>query len=99
MPIRLSDINDVLHLDTEETLRNSPVHYAPSTESPVSIIVGGDETPEFLDQSRELYACWKAHIAVEILEPEGINHYSIVETILDPESTLHRVILRLLKIG
>jgi len=99
MPIRLSDINDVLHLDTEEALRNSPVQYAPATHAPVSMVVGGDETPEFLDQSRELYNCWKEHIPIELLEPEGINHYSIVETILDPESTLHRAIVRLLKIG
>jgi hypothetical protein len=65
----------------------------------VSIIVGGDETEEFLDQSRELYDCWKENIPVEILEPEGLNHYSIVETMLDQGSKLHQAICRLMKIG
>ncbi len=59
IPIRLSNINEVLHLNKEEAIRNSPVQLTPATHSPVSIIVGGDETPEFLDQSRELYDCWK----------------------------------------
>jgi arylformamidase len=99
IPIYLSDINEVLHMNYEEALRNSPVQYTPASHCPVSIIVGGNETPEFLDQSRELYACWKEKTSAEILEAEGINHYSIVETILDPESALHQAMLRLMKIG
>jgi arylformamidase len=99
MPIRLSDINEVLHLDTEAALRNSPVQYVPAIHSLISIVVAGDETPEFLDQSRELYNCWKDHIPAEIIEPGGLNHYSIVESMLDPESPLHRAMLRLMKIG
>jgi arylformamidase len=99
IPIRLSDLNQVLQMNTEAAFRNSPVQYAPASQSPVSILVGGDETNEFLDQSRELYDCWKDIIPVEILAVEGINHYSIVETMLDPVSPLHQAICRLMKIG
>jgi arylformamidase len=99
IPIRLSDLNQVLQMSTEESLRNSPVQYAPATPSPVSIAVGVDETNEFLDQSRELYSCWKDKIPVELLPIEGLNHYSIMETALDPESKLHQAICRLMKIG
>jgi len=60
--------------------------------------VGSNETDEFLDQSKELYACWKESTPVEIIEIEGLNHYSIVETVLDPQSCLHRAIRRLMKI-
>ncbi len=98
MPIHLSNINEVLHMDREAALRNSPVQYAPAVHSPVSIVVAGDETPEFLDQSRELYDCWKEHIPAEILEPAGLNHYSILESTLDPASPLHQAMLRLMKI-
>ena len=99
LPIQLSDINNTLHLSKEEALRNSPVQYLPATDCPVSIIVGGDETPEFLDQSRELYSCWKENRPAEIIESEGLNHYSILESILDPESQLHQAMLRLMNIG
>jgi arylformamidase len=99
MPIQLSNINEVLHMDREAALRNSPVQYKPATHSPISILVAEDETPEFLDQSRELYDCWKEHVPTEILEVEGLNHYSILESMLDPESPLHRAVLRLMKVG
>ena len=99
IPIRLSDINEVLQMSTATALRNSPIQHAPATQCPVSILVGGDETSEFLDQSRELYTCWKENIPAEIVQIEGLNHYSIVETMLDPGSQLHQAILRLMKIG
>jgi arylformamidase len=98
-PIRLSDINEVLKMSTEAALRNSPVQYMPASRCPVSIIVGGNETGEFLDQSRELYGCWKENIPAEILEIEGLNHYSILDTLPDPGSPLHRAMLRMMQIG
>jgi arylformamidase len=99
IPICLSDINQVLHLSTEAALRNSPVQYMPASQCPMSIIVGGDETNEFLDQSRELYGCWKENTPAEVMEIEGLNHYSIMETMLDPGSLLHQSMIRLMKIA
>ena len=98
MPICLSNINEVLHMNEQEALQNSPVKQKLSTLCPVSIVVGANETDEFLDQSRELYSCWKENIPTEIIEPEGINHYSILETMLDPESQLHQAMIRLMDI-
>ena len=98
IPIRLSDINLVLNMDTETAIRNSPVQLLPITQCPLVIVVGSNETDEFLDQSRELYTCWKESIPIEIVEIPGLNHYSIVETMLDPESCLHQLMLRQMKI-
>jgi arylformamidase len=98
IPIRLSDINQVLNMDTETALRNSPVQLLPTTQCPLAVVVGSNETDEFLDQSRELYTCWKESIPVEIVEIQGLNHYSILETMLDPGSCLHQVMRRLMKI-
>jgi len=98
IPVGLSEINHVLKMDTETAFRNSPVHLVPATQCPLSVVVGSNETDEFLDQSKELYACWKESTPVEIIQIEGLNHYSIVETVLDPQSCLHRAIRRLMKI-
>ena len=97
IPILLSDINQVLDMDRETAARNSPVRQMPSTQCPLVIVVGSDETDEFLDQSNEIYDAWKKIIPAEIIEVQGVNHYSIVETILDPESHLHQAMLGLLK--
>jgi len=97
-PIQLSDINQVLNMDTETALRNSPAHQVPATQCPLAIVVGADETDEFLDQSAELHRCWKETIPAEIVQIKGLNHYSIVETMLDPGSDLHQLMLRVMKI-
>ena len=85
-------------MDTEAAFRNSPVYLLPATQCPLSIVVGSDETDEFLDQSKELYTCWKESISAEIIQIHGLNHYSIVETMLDPQSCLHQAMRRLMKI-
>lgn len=97
VPIMLSEINQVLKVDTETALRNSPVNLLPATQCSLSIVVGSNETNEFLDQSQELYTCWKQSISAEIIQIPGLNHYSIVETMLDSQSCLHQAMLRLMK--
>jgi len=98
MPIRLSYLNQSLLMDTATALRNSPVLLVPSAKCPLTIVVGGNETDEFLDQSLELYHAWKEYIPAEMVELHGLNHFSILETVLDPTSGLYRVMSRLLKI-
>ncbi len=98
IPVMLSDINQSLKMDRETALRNSPVQLLPVTRCPLSIVVGSNETNEILDQSQQLYRCWKESISAEILPIEGLNHYSIVETMLDPQSCLHQAMRRLMKI-
>lgn len=95
-PIRLSDLNQVLGLDSATALRNSPVLLAPSVQCPLAIVAGADETDEFRDQGQELYSRWKETIPIEKIEVEGANHFSIVETMLDPGSDLCLVMRRIM---
>ncbi len=98
-PIGLSDINGVLKMDKEMVLRNSPVQLKPLTQSPLLLAVGADESDEFKEQSRELYTGWKEKgISLQLLEIPGLNHYSILETIIEPTSSLHQFMRRLMKI-
>jgi arylformamidase len=98
VPIQLSYLNEVLSMDTATAIRNSPVQLSPQTACPLVIAVGGDETDEFLDQSHELYNCRKGIIPAEIVQIPGLNHFSILETVLDPASALHQAVCRLMKI-
>jgi len=98
IPIRCSYLNQTLQMDARTALRNSPVQLVPFAQCPLSIVVGSDETDEFLDQSREFYNCWKETIPAEITELPGLNHFSILETMLDPASGLYQVMARLMKI-
>ena len=98
IPIRLSDINLVLNMDSETAIRNSPVQLLPITKCPLVIVVGSNETDEFLDQSRELYTCWKESIPIELVEIPGLNHYSIVETIIEEDTPLFNAFRELMKI-
>ena len=98
IPIQLSDINKLLNMDDEMAFRNSPVHLLPANQCPLSIVVGSDETHEFLEQSKELHTCWKGNIYAEILEIQGLNHFSIVETILDKGSCLHQAMIRMMRV-
>ena len=98
IPIQLSYLNEVLNMDTVTAIRNSPVQLSPANGCPLLIAVGGDETDEFVDQSHELYNCWKESIPAEIIQIPGLNHFSIIETVLDTGSKLHQVMRRLMKI-
>lgn len=98
IPIQLSDINQYLNLDRETVLRNSPALLSPALECPIKIVVGSNETNEFLDQSKELYEKWEHKTSSELIIIPGLNHYSILETMINPTSILHHAISRLMKI-
>ena len=99
IPVQLSNINDVLKMDKETAIRNSPALMAPTKICPLQILVGGAETNEFLDQSRELYKNWKDKIpSIELLEIPGLNHFTILDSIIDKQSALHQVIIKLMKL-
>ena len=90
IPIRLSDVNETLKMDHTMALRNSPVLLEPVTNCPLLVTVGGNETDEYLEQSEDLYFGWKEKTDLQFLKLKGLNHYSIVEDILNKDSLLHQ---------
>jgi arylformamidase len=91
-PIRLSYHNEVLDFDDAMVRRNSPCNLTP-LRAPVIVAVGGDETDEFLRQSREFAAHQAAGGAMaRLIERPGLDHFAIVEDLADPESPLSRAI-------
>jgi arylformamidase len=99
VPIHLSYLNKELKMDRETAIRNSPIRLEPSTTGPLVVAVGEAETTEFTHQSKEIYACWKDKgTAIQLLQLPQLNHYSIVETMVDQNAALHKTICRLMEV-
>ena len=99
IPIQLSNINDALQMDKETAIKNSPVFKEPVELCPLLIAVGGAETNEFLDQSRELNNKWKNKTrSAELMIMPGLNHFSVLDSFCDTNSLLHKSVCRMMKI-
>jgi arylformamidase len=99
VPIHLSYINKVLNMDMETATCNSPLMLEPANTCPLVVAVGKAETAEFNDQSAAFYTCWKKKgTDIQLLQLPGHNHYSIAESIVDPQSTLHQALRQLMNI-
>jgi acetyl esterase/lipase len=95
-PIRLGRLNDVIGMDRDMALRNSPLLHLPGTASPVCFAVGEDELPEMLRQTREYYERWvAAKLPGWDLTVSGANHFTIMDEMADPTGKLTAAILRL----
>jgi arylformamidase len=95
-PVALSAENERLHLAPEEVAAWSPIRHLPRAAGPLLLPVGAEETPEFLDQTREFAAAWRgAGLSGEALVVAGANHVTVVlDGLADPRSTLNQAVRR-----
>ena len=75
--------NDILHLDMAEAEVESPLLLA-APDVPVSVWVGSEERPVFLDQAAALASAWNARHRID----PGRNHFDILDGLLDTDSPL-----------
>ncbi|WP_216072748.1 hypothetical protein, partial [Acinetobacter baumannii] len=88
-PLVPTSINKALGLDAVEAARLSPLTWTPPRGLRVTALVGGEEAPEYLRQSRGLGECWAALGArTRIVEVPGTNHFTVVLPFADPASEL-----------
>jgi len=48
--------------------------------------------------NREIYVCWKEKNPAELPEIQGLNHYSIIESIPYRDAVLHKSMSGMMKI-
>jgi acetyl esterase/lipase len=95
-PIRLTRLNQVIGMNRDMALRNSPILNLPAKAAPVCFAVGEDELPELRRQTRDYYARWvAARLPGWDLTVPGANHFSIMDELADPEGSLTAATLRL----
>lgn len=82
-PLLRTSMNDDFGMDTDMARAESPVHQ-PAPDVPVTVWVGGDERPSFLDQAQGLARAWGcAHAVIS-----GEHHFNVIEPLSDPASDL-----------
>ena len=97
LPVQLCYVNDTLKMNKETAIRNSPVQLSPHTSCPFILAVGGDETDEYKEQSRELFDEWTAKSAdLQLVEATDTNHFSVLTSLSDHSSVLHKALYRLI---
>jgi arylformamidase len=98
-PVMRSYHNDSIGMDRENAIKNSPVFLEPANDCPLLLVTGNEETDEFKAQSEELYQCWKSKYSnIELLKVPQKNHYSILDAVIEKDSTLRAAIFRLMNI-
>lgn len=88
-PLLETDMNEVLGLDPEEAEAESPVKMSPPHGVAVSVWVGGDERPAFLEQAQTLSRAWGARLRIV----EGRHHFDIIDDLIDPESDMVKALI------
>ena len=102
-PLVPTSINAALRLDRLEARALSPIHWpAPNGGAPggtmLDCVVGAEETAEFVRQSRDMAAAWGAKGAQTRFESlPGLNHFTVLSPLTDPDSPLVRRIVDLAK--
>ena len=88
-PIQLTYVNDVVQMDAQEALRNSPALHPIRNPCPVILCYGDNETAEFKRQSGELLETLRMqNIPVSLQEIKNRNHFDIVFELLDTTTWL-----------
>ena len=84
-PLLQTVMNAEFGMDTAMARAESPVHQ-PKPDAPVTVWVGSDERPAFLDQARWLAKAW----ATDHVITQGEHHFNVIDALADPNSDMIR---------
>jgi len=86
-PLLKTSMNEDFRMDLAEARAESPIRQ-PAPDVPVTVWVGADERPAFLDQARRLAEAWDApcHIA------QGRHHFNVIEPLANAHGDLTRLL-------
>jgi arylformamidase len=95
-PMHSPYLQDSLHLTVAEVKRISPAWMPAPKQGQLFSVVGGDESPEFLRHNQLIQDAW-GKSAVPVCEQlPGLNHFTVLESLCQSESRLHRLAQELL---
>lgn len=90
-PLLSTSINDALRLEPAEAERVSPIGWPAPAGLTLDAVVGSEESSEFRRQSLEMAERWGAEgAATRYEEAAGADHFTIVDPLTDPNSSMTR---------
>ena len=90
-PLLKTEMNEIFQLDAAQADAESPVNMSPPHGVGVTVWVGADERPAFLEQAEMLSRAWGAKQFVV----EGKHHFDVIDALADPESDMVAALLGL----
>jgi arylformamidase len=88
-PLIPTSLNVALGLDDPEASALSPSDWPAPPGAVLDCVVGGAESSEFIRQSRDMAAAWGERGAATRFEAlEGLDHFTVLDPLFDPESAL-----------
>lgn len=89
VPMTATFMNADFKLDEVEAHRISPLFWTPPAGRTLDAVVGGDESGEFLRQSRKIVDRWgAAGVRTRYEAVPGANHFTVIEPLADPRSAM-----------
>jgi arylformamidase len=99
-PVRLSKRSTYVKFTDEMERDLSPERHIDQINTPIVLVYGSGDTPEFQRQTRDfLGALRNAQKPAEIVFAEGYNHFELIETIANPYGVAGRVRLKQMGLG
>lgn len=97
-PLVGTSVNDKLGLDREEAIAQSPLAARAPAGTRLTAAVGGEESSEYLRQSRKIVEEWgRSGVETKLDIRSGANHFTVIAPLADPDSDLTLEVLRLAK--
>jgi arylformamidase len=88
-PLVSTSINKALDMSEAEAERLSPLQWRPPRGLTLDAVVGGDESSEYLRQSRSIAERWgEAGVATRCEAAPGANHFTVIAPLADPASAM-----------
>jgi arylformamidase len=96
-PMHSPYLQNSLHLTVSEVKRISPAWMPAPKQGQLYSVVGGDESPEFLRHNQLIQDAWGKSVVPLSEQLAGLNHFTVLENLCQPESRLHRLAQELLQ--
>ncbi|MFQ6551588.1 alpha/beta hydrolase [Aestuariibius insulae] len=90
-PLTHTSMNEILQLTREEAVRESPALRHRRKGIDISVWVGANERPAFLEQARGIAQTWDG---VELIEEPERHHFNVIDGLEEAESGMTRRLLR-----
>jgi arylformamidase len=93
-PLLRTDLNEIIGLDEQEAIEESPALLSPVEGTRLTCWVGASERSEFLRQNALLANIWKGLGAeTACIEQPDRHHFNVLDGLLDPTDTLTHMLL------